>query len=165
MYSQKRNCVASPNFNIHVSVSKSVHIFSFSRKGRPILGLYKALTETCMRKLGLRPRNTLSGNISFEFSVLCLCYVVLTKAVVSKKKYGAVRDIFQYIRTIKSKKYYIVPGWGWPAAQAAPRAPAVPSSRSCCWGSSLSSSQPWPPSWVSSSASPSRAGGRFTIYS
>ncbi len=35
----------------------------------------KVLTDTWMWKLGLRPRNSFSGNICFEFSVLCLCSV------------------------------------------------------------------------------------------
>ncbi len=50
----------SPNCHIHVSVSDlyipriSPHISS-SRKGRPIVGIYNSLTDTCMWKLGLRP--------------------------------------------------------------------------------------------------------------
>jgi hypothetical protein len=71
----------SPNFHIHVSVSdlyisRSVHIFSCSRIGRPIMGIYKSLTDTRLWKLGLRPRYSFSGNICFEFSVLCLCSAV-----------------------------------------------------------------------------------------
>ena len=38
----------SPNFHIHVSLS----IFSCSRISRPIVGIYKPLTETWMWKLG-----------------------------------------------------------------------------------------------------------------
>ncbi len=53
------------------------------------------------RKLGLRPHNSFSGNICFEFSVLSLQFIVLTKAVVSKKKYGAIRDIILCIKTIR----------------------------------------------------------------
>ncbi len=51
----------------------SVHIFSCSRIGRPIVGIHKSLTETWMWKLGLRPHNSFSGNICFEFLLLCLC--------------------------------------------------------------------------------------------
>jgi hypothetical protein len=66
-----------PNFRIHVSVRDLYipRIFSCSRIGRPIAGIYKALTDSQMWKLGLRPRNSFSGNICFKFSVLCLCSV------------------------------------------------------------------------------------------
>jgi hypothetical protein len=36
-----------------------------------ILYVYKSLPDTWMWKLGLRPRNSFSGNIFIEFSVLC----------------------------------------------------------------------------------------------
>ncbi len=68
----------SPSFHIHVSVSDSyiprigLHIF-FRRNGRSIERIYKSLTDTWMWKLRLRQRNSFSGNICFEFSVLCLC--------------------------------------------------------------------------------------------
>ena len=52
---------------------ESVHIFSCSRIGRPIVGMYKSLTDTWTWKLGLRPRNFFYRNICFEFLVLCLC--------------------------------------------------------------------------------------------
>ncbi len=64
----------------HVSLSDiyipriSLHIFS-SRTGRPIVGIYNSLTNTWMLKLGLRPRNSFSGNICFKFSAFCLCSV------------------------------------------------------------------------------------------
>ncbi len=45
----------------------SVHIFSCSRIGRPILGIYNLLTDTWMWKLGLRPRYSFPGNICFKF--------------------------------------------------------------------------------------------------
>ncbi len=56
-----------PNFHIHVSVSDfiypgSVCLFSFTRIGDPIVGIYKSLIDTCMWKLGLRPRNSFSVN-------------------------------------------------------------------------------------------------------
>ncbi len=71
----------SPNFHILVSVNDlyipgiGPHI-SCSRIGRSIMGIYKLFKDTLMWKLGLRPRNTFSGNICFEFSVLVL-YSVL----------------------------------------------------------------------------------------
>ncbi len=72
----------SPNFHIHVFVSDlyipriSPHI-SFSRKGRPIVGIYNSLTDTWMWKLGLRPRYSFSGNICFKFSAFFLCSLYL----------------------------------------------------------------------------------------
>ncbi len=51
----------------------SVHIFSCSRICRPIVRIHKSLTDTWMWTLGLWPWNSFSGNICFEFSVLCLC--------------------------------------------------------------------------------------------
>ncbi len=92
MCSQKRNCKASVPISTFMCLwaiyifQASVHIFPFSRIGRPIMGnLYKSLTDTWMWKLGLRLHNFFSGNICFEFSVLCLCSawsVVLHKTCV-----------------------------------------------------------------------------------
>ncbi len=79
MYSQKRNCAASVPISkfmclwaIHI-FAESVRIFSWSGIGRPILEIYKSLTDTWMWKLGLGSRNSFFGNICFEFSVFCLC--------------------------------------------------------------------------------------------
>ncbi len=75
----------SSNFLIHVSVNdiciysqdqSTLHIFS-CRIGRPIVGIYKSLTDLWMWKLGLRPSNSFSGNICFKNSVLCLCSSLL----------------------------------------------------------------------------------------
>ncbi len=76
-----RKEIARPQsqFRMHVSVSDlcipriGPNIFLCSRIGRPIVGIYKSLTDTWMWKLGLRPRNSFSGNICFKFSVLCIC--------------------------------------------------------------------------------------------
>jgi hypothetical protein len=74
MYSQKRNCAASvPIFTF--MCLWSVHIFSCRRIDRPIIGIYKSLTDTWIWKLGLRLRHSFSVNICFKFSVLCLCSV------------------------------------------------------------------------------------------
>ncbi len=72
----------SPNFNIHVSVGNlyipriGPHI-SCSRMGRSIVGIYNSLTDKWMWKLALWPRNSFSGNICFNFSVLVLCSVYI----------------------------------------------------------------------------------------
>ncbi len=61
---------------IYIYIPGSVHIFSSSRKGRLIVGIYKMLKNTWMWNLGLWPCSSISGNICFfEFSVLCLCSV------------------------------------------------------------------------------------------
>ncbi len=92
----------SPNFHINVSVSDlyipriSPHILAAEYVGRLIVGIYKSLKDAWMWKLGLRHRNSFSGNICFEFSVLCPCsaapfqlfvrvYSLLKKVLVSLK--------------------------------------------------------------------------------
>ncbi len=86
---KKLHCLVL-NFHIHVCVSDlyipatgppnllsdlySLTIgppFCYSRS---IVG-YNSLTDTCMWKLGTRPRSFISGNICFEFLVQCLCSV------------------------------------------------------------------------------------------
>ncbi len=72
----------SPNINIHVSVSDSYiprigpHISCY-KIGISIVGIYKLLTETWMRKPRLWPRNSISVNICFKFLGLVLCSVYL----------------------------------------------------------------------------------------
>jgi hypothetical protein len=87
IYSQKRNGATSvPIFTfmclwaIYI-FPRSVDIYSCSRIGRPIVGIYKSLTGTWMWKLGLGPCNSFSGNICFEFSVSCLCSGVQVQGV------------------------------------------------------------------------------------
>ncbi len=57
----------------------SVHLFSCNRIGRPIMGLYKSLTDTWMWKLGLRPHNSFSGNIvlNFRYCVFAMLYLIV----------------------------------------------------------------------------------------
>jgi hypothetical protein len=68
MYSQKRNCAASV-LNSTYMFLWAIYIFpgSVLQQNRQIAHRH------IMGKLGLRPRNSFSGNICFEFSVLCLC--------------------------------------------------------------------------------------------
>ncbi len=58
--------IYSPRIGIHISSS---------RIGRLVAGIYRSLTDAWMWKLGLRPQNSISGNICFEISVFCLCSV------------------------------------------------------------------------------------------
>ncbi len=85
MYSFSGNCAAPQSQFPDSYVCErfifpgNVHIFSCSKKksriGRSIVGIYKSLTDTWMWKLGLWPRNSFSGNMCFEFSVLIFCRV------------------------------------------------------------------------------------------
>ncbi len=80
------------NFHIHVSVSDfnspwiGPHI-SCSRKDRPIVGIYKLLTDTWIWKLGLWPHHSFSWNICFEFSVLVLCSEYTPLTLLSQRKF------------------------------------------------------------------------------
>ncbi len=71
----------SHNFQIHVSVSdlyisSKVHIFSCSRIGRPIVGIYVYIAHRHINVgSGTEACNSFSGNICFEFLILCLCSV------------------------------------------------------------------------------------------
>ncbi len=66
-----------PNFHIHVSVSllyiPSIGTYIFVQQNRQANRvIYKSLTGTWMWKFGLWPRKSFSGNICFDFSVLCM---------------------------------------------------------------------------------------------
>jgi hypothetical protein len=60
-------CGLFPNSYIHVSVNDfyiptiGVPIL-LQEIGGPIVGIYKSFTDTCLWKLGLRPRSFFSGN-------------------------------------------------------------------------------------------------------
>ncbi len=82
-YSQKRNCAATVLISTFMCLwviyifPGSVCLFCCRKICEPILGIYKSLTDTWMWKLGLRPRNSFSGNTSMEFSLQsasCLCH-------------------------------------------------------------------------------------------
>ncbi len=63
--------------------------YSCRRIGRSILWIYKSLTDTWMWKWELRPRNSFSGKICFEFLVLVLCGV----EYLSKKNSGTAPSV------------------------------------------------------------------------
>ncbi len=97
----------SPNFHIYVSASDlyipriDPHI-SWSRTGRPIVGIYKSLTDTWMWKLGLWPRNFFSGIICFQLSVSVLCSVcieIVGKVHLLYRSFGY-SYMFSYIYTV-----------------------------------------------------------------
>jgi hypothetical protein len=82
MCSQKRNCAASVPISTLTCLwaiyifPGSVYVFFCSWIGRPIVGIYKSLTDTWMIvEIGTKGRthNFLTGNICFEFLVLWLC--------------------------------------------------------------------------------------------
>jgi hypothetical protein len=64
----------SPNVHIYVSVCDLyIPRMACNRIGRPIVGIYKYLTDTCMWKLGLRPRNSLPENSFQSFGIVSFC--------------------------------------------------------------------------------------------
>ncbi len=71
----------SPNFHTECVCERFVYsqyrsAYKSCRKiCGPILGIYNSLTDTWMCQLGLKPHNSFSGNICFDFLVLCLCSV------------------------------------------------------------------------------------------
>jgi hypothetical protein len=82
----------------------SVHIFSCSRIDRSTVGI--SLTDTWMWKLGPRPHNSFSGNICFEFSVLCFCSARTGLPKSSKDGWNG-REAQHTVWSI------CLPFWGW----------------------------------------------------
>ncbi len=80
IFPEKEYRGVSPNFHIHASVS-DLYIptiglpIPLEEICRPILGLYKSLTDTWMLKLGLRPRYSQKRNTLIGFSLQCLIMV------------------------------------------------------------------------------------------
>ncbi len=75
MYSQKRNCAASvliSTFMCLWAIYRSVHLFSCSRTDRPIVKIYKSVTETCMLQLGLWSNSSFLGIFVSNFQYLSL---------------------------------------------------------------------------------------------
>ncbi len=73
---QRKSHLCIPFLGIARPQSQFTHSCVCERK--PIMGIYKSLSGLWMWKLGLRPHNSFSGEICFEFSVLCLCSVTLS---------------------------------------------------------------------------------------
>jgi hypothetical protein len=94
----------SPNFHIHVSVSdlysprNGPHISS-SRKGRPIVGIYNSLTDTCMWKLGTETPIFLFWEYLFQiFGILSLqCRTMARRKWGNCSRRSQGRSFFQYI--------------------------------------------------------------------
>ncbi len=99
VFTEKELCGLSPNFHIHESVSdlytvfpRSVHLFSCSRIGRPFMKIHVfiSLTDTWMWKLGLRPRNSFTGNI-------CIVSLQCGSQFCNKRLHNAYLDLYRSI--------------------------------------------------------------------
>ncbi len=101
----------------------SIHIFSCSRIDRSNVGI--SLQDTWMWKLRLKPHISLSGNICFEFSVLCLCSARtgLPKSLKVdgiEEKHSTLSEVFLsqfrggWFLQRQSHWYYPIPSTPWP---------------------------------------------------
>ncbi len=113
--------IARPQPHIHVSVSDlyspriGLHISS-SRVGRPIVGIYKSLTDAWMWKLGLRPRYSFFGNICFEISVFCLCSALYKFFIFLIKYNGYMRGFVNNSHICRGSSASLQDsekGWNW----------------------------------------------------
>ncbi len=82
VFSEKKLRGLSPNFHTHVYVSNlfiptigPLYFPAAEQADRSCEYMYKSPTETWMQELGLQACSSFSGNLCFEFSVLCLCSV------------------------------------------------------------------------------------------
>ncbi len=124
LYSFSGNCATSAQISTFMCLwayyifPGSVHIVSCYTIGRSIEWIYKSLTGTWMWKFELWPRYSFSGNICFEFSVLCLCSVgrdvihcsfwEFEKSIFSVRSVKYINYIFVLLRSSDSCPYFII---------------------------------------------------------
>jgi hypothetical protein len=68
------SCICEHLYN--PTISPQTH---HGKIGRPIVGIYKSLTDKLIQKLGTRPCSFISGNICFKCSVQCNVKVTIHK--------------------------------------------------------------------------------------
>ncbi len=117
MYSQKRKCATSVPISTFMCLCERF-IYSQGRSAfccrkicGPMVEIYKSPNDTWTWKLGLRPRNSFSWNICFEFSVLCLCSVGICMAYFSYQGDGREVGLFCEFHTICASKVLVTVTW------------------------------------------------------